>query len=113
MPSDKPVCDDFTAQLTPMGPVTGRSMFGGFGLFMDGVMFGLVACDELYFKVDDGNRGDYEACGSQPFTYQGKSKPVEMSYWKAPERVLADGAILIAWAENAYAAAKRAKNKKR
>jgi DNA transformation protein len=45
MPSDKSVCDDFTARLTPMGPVTGRSMFGGFDIFVDGLMFGLIACD--------------------------------------------------------------------
>lgn len=79
MPSDRSVCDDFTARLTPMGPVTGRNMFGGFGIFMDGLMFGLVAYDELYFKVDDGNRADYESAGSRPFTYEGKSSPVEMS----------------------------------
>ena len=80
MPSDKSVCDEFTARLTPMGPVTGRSMFGGFGNFMEGVMFGLIAYDEHYLKVDCGNRGDFEDAGSRPFTYEGKSKPIEMSY---------------------------------
>ena len=113
MPSDKSVCDYFTARLTPMGPVTGRSMFGGFGIFMDGLMFGLIAYDEIYFKVDDDNRSDYDAAGSRPFTYEGKSKPVEMSYWKIPEPVAEDDANLIAWAESAYNAARRAKKKKR
>ena len=68
MPSDKSVCDEFTARMTPMGPVTGRSMFGGFGIFMEGLMFGLIAYDEHYLKVADGNRGDFEDAGSGPFT---------------------------------------------
>ena len=113
MPSDRSVCDAFTARLTPMGPVTARSMFGGFGIFMEGVMFGLIDYDEHYLKVDDGNRGDFEAGGSQPFTYQGKSKPIQMSYWKIPSEILADDAALIRWAESAYEAAKRARKKKR
>jgi DNA transformation protein len=111
MASDKSVLDEFTARLTPMGPVTGRRMFGGFGIFMEGLMFGLIAHDILYFKVDDGNRADFEAAGSQPFSYQGKSKPVRMSYWKVPEQILADSAALIDWGENAHAAARRAKRK--
>lgn len=113
MASDRSVCDKYTGRLTPMGPVTGRSMFGGFGIFMEGLMFGLVADDELYFKVDDGNRGNYEAVGSQPFTYEGKSRPVEMSYWKMPSGVLDDETALIVWAKAAYDAAKRAKKLKR
>ena len=74
---------DFAAflqeQLEPFGPVTIRSMFGGAGLFRDGVMFGLIAYDTLYFKTGDANRADYEDAGMGPFTYEGKSKPVAMS----------------------------------
>ena len=69
MPSDKSVCGEFTTRLTPMGPVTGRSMFGGFGIFMEGLMFGLIAYDKHYLKVDGGNREDFEDAGSRPFTY--------------------------------------------
>ena len=111
MASDKSICDDITARLTPMGPVTGRRMFGGFGIFMEGLMFGLVADNVLYLKVDDGNRPRYEAAGSQPFTYQGKSKPIQMSYWKVPEDVFDDGASLVEWGTEAHAAARRAKRK--
>lgn len=113
MASDQSVLDDITARLTAMGPVTGRRMFGGFGVFMDGLMFGLVAHDILYFKVDDGNRSDYETAGSTPFTYQGKSKPVEMSYWRVTDDVFNDGGKLIDWGMEAYAAAKRSKKKKK
>jgi len=111
MSSDNSVCDEITARLTPLGPVTGRRMFGGYGIFLEGLMFGLIADDTLYFKVDDGNRASYEDAGSQPFTYQGKSKPVRMSYWKVPVNVFADDYMLVDWGSSAYAAAKRAKKK--
>jgi TfoX N-terminal domain len=55
--------------LRPLGPVSARRMFGGHGIFMDGLMFGLIADAQLYLKVDEGNRAAYEAEGLQPFTY--------------------------------------------
>jgi DNA transformation protein and related proteins len=112
MASDKSVCDEITARLTPMGPVTGRGMFGGYGIFMEGLMFGLIADNELYFKVDDQNRAAFEAKGSTPFTYQGKSKPIEMSYWKVSSDIFADINMLVEWGSEAFSAAKRAKKKK-
>ena len=54
-------------QLEPLGSVLPKSMFGGVGLYCDGVFFGLIALDVLYLKVDDTNRPDYEAAGAQPF----------------------------------------------
>ena len=112
MASDKSVCDEITARLTPMGPVAGRNMFGGYGIFMDGLMFGLIAGNELYFKVDDQNRAAFEAAGSAPFTYHGKSKPVEMSYRKVPAAVFNDMNALVEWGTAAFSAANRAKRKK-
>ena len=47
--------------------VTGRSMFGGHGLYCDGRFFGIIASDVLYFKVDDTNRRAYEDAGMKPF----------------------------------------------
>ena len=51
-------------QLREWGPISVRKMFGGAGLYRDGKMFGLVADDVIYLKVDDTNRGKYEAVGS-------------------------------------------------
>ena len=115
-----PVNADFAAflqeQLEPSGPVTIRSMFGGAGLFRDGVMFGLIAYDTLYFKTGDANRGDYEDAGMDPFTYEGKSKPVAMSYHQVPADLLEDPDGLSEWAHRAFAVAvkwKKAKKPKR
>ncbi len=84
-------------------------MFGGFGVYLDGLMFGLIAYDTLYFKVDDGNRQEYIDAGEPPFTYQGKSRPVEMSYYRVPERLFDNPVELAEWAERAHQAAQRSK----
>jgi DNA transformation protein len=99
--------------LQPLGPVTARRMFGGHGLYLDGVMFALIAYDMLYFKVDDGNRSAYAAAGLEPFTYTDKGKPIRMSYHEAPSEGFDDPDILCAWARDAYAAALRTKTPKR
>ena len=102
-------------QLEPFGSVTIRSMFGGAGLFHDGVMFGLIAYDTLYFKTGDANRADYEDAGMGPFTYEGKSKPVAMSYHQVPADLLEDPDSLSEWARRAFDIAltsKKAKNPK-
>jgi DNA transformation protein and related proteins len=95
--------------LRPLGPVAARRMFGGHGIYLDGLMFALIAADQLYLKVDDGNRAAYEAAGLQPFTYSGKGKPVRLSYHEAPSECFDDPDVLCAWARGAYGAAQRAK----
>jgi DNA transformation protein len=108
---------DFAAflqeQLEPFGPVTIRSMFGGAGLFCDGVMFGLIAYDTLYFKTGDANRADYEDAGMGPFTYEGKSKPVAMSYHQVPADLLEDPDGLSEWARRAFDVALNSKKAKK
>jgi DNA transformation protein and related proteins len=93
--------------LQTLGPVSARRMFGGHGLFIDGLMFGLIADDQLYLKVDDGNREAYEAEGLQPFTYAGKGRRIATSYHEAPSAGFDDPEILCDWAREAYAAAAR------
>lgn len=66
-----------------------RAMFGGYGLYKDGIIFGIIADDELYLKVDTTNKKRFEEFGSHPFEYEGKDyKKVAMSYWVVPEDVL-------------------------
>ncbi|MCZ6861348.1 MAG: TfoX/Sxy family protein [Alphaproteobacteria bacterium] len=92
-------------QLSHFGPVRARRMFGGAGLFRDNLMFGLIAEDTLYLKIDERNRPDYEASGMAPFTYEGKGKKMQMSYYEIPPEVLEDPADLSVWARKAFEAA--------
>ncbi len=87
-------------------------MFGGFGLYLDGIMFGLIAYDTLYFKVDDTNRNDFVEAGTRAFSYEGKHRPIELSYYEVPPALMDDPGALADWAGRAHAAARRAKAKK-
>ncbi len=113
MASASEFADQVVGRLLPFGPVAARRMFGGFGVYLDGVMFGLIGWNTLYFKVDDGNRGDFERAGMEPFTYQGKTKPIRMSYYQVPGEVFDDAERLAEWAASALAAARRAKEAKK
>ncbi|MEE8517061.1 MAG: TfoX/Sxy family protein [Alphaproteobacteria bacterium] len=99
--------------LAPLGPVTARKMFGGYGIFLDGVMFALIASDTLYIKADSATLDEFAAAGSRPFTYRGKQRPVEMSYWQAPMDAMEDPEALLPWARRGIEAARRGAAAKR
>ena len=109
MASDREFADQVVGRLLPFGPVAARRMFGGFGVFLDGVIFGLIGWNTLYFKVDDGNRGDFERAGMEPFTYQGKTKPIRMSYYQVPGDVFDDAERVGAEIERAVSAAEESR----
>jgi DNA transformation protein len=94
--------------LAPLGQVSVRRMFGGAGVYCDGLVFGLIAGDTLHFKADDGNRAAYEAEGMEPFTYQARGKTVQIgAYWRVPERLFDDPEEMVEWARAALSAARR------
>lgn len=86
MPVSQEYLDYLVDQLTGLGPVQSRRMFGGAGLYLDGFFFGLVAEDVLYLKVDVSNKADYIAAGAGPFKPFGKDS-YEMSYYECSRRV--------------------------
>ncbi len=96
-----------------MGRVRLRRMFGGHGVFLDDLMFGLVADDVLYLKTDDINRPDYESLNLVPFSYVKGGRPIKMSYYEAPALIYDDAEEAAAWAARAFEAARRAENRRR
>ncbi len=105
---------NFVAELLEgLGPVQVRSMFGGGGVFLDGVMFAIIANETLYLKADGSTTDAFEAEGMAPFTYDKKGKAAVMSYWQIPERLLDDPEELVSWAEDALAIAVANKRAKR
>jgi DNA transformation protein len=100
-------------QLAGIGPVSIRRMFGGAGVFADGIMFALVSDDTLYFKVDETTRADFEAEGMGAFTYATKDgRNTLMSYWRAPERLFDEPDEMLAWARKALTIARSADARK-
>ncbi|NEQ49374.1 MAG: TfoX/Sxy family protein [Leptolyngbya sp. SIO3F4] len=112
-PEDSAFKERIVHHLKQVAPVTARSMFGGYGLYADGVMFALIAYETLYFKVDDENQDDYLKAGMGPFRYERHGKPVQMSYYQLPNKVLGNLEELLSWIEKAQAAARRSKKPKR
>lgn len=99
-------------QFSSWGEVSARRMFGGAGLYCDGVMFGLIADDVAYLKVDDSNREDFEKAGSSAFNpFPEKNKTYIMPYYEIPADVLEDAEQLGKWADRALAIAKKKKKK--
>jgi len=93
------------------GDVDARRMFGGYGIYRHGVMFGLVADDTLYLKADKETEPLFTARDLPSFTYKKKGKTVALSYYMAPEEALEDPTELCRWAEQAYGVAMKAANK--
>src|SRR5579859_4044877 len=101
-------------QLAPLGRVTLRRMFGKTGVFCDGVMLGMVTDNTLYFRVDDQNRATFaEARDAPPLNYRKKGSTIDLSFWRAPERLMDEPDELVDWARAALAAARRVAAKRK
>ena len=95
-------------QLAPLGRITLRRMFGKTGVFCDGVMLGMVTDNMLYLRVDDHNRETFrEAAAHPPLNYAKGGNTIDLSFWRAPERLFDEPDELVVWAQAALAAARR------
>ena len=93
-------------------PVDVRRMFGGTGLFVDGVMFGIAFNGVIYLKTSEATLAEFQREGSAPFVYplMKKARPPRRhpsSYWRLPERLYDNPEELAGWAIAALAAAQR------
>jgi DNA transformation protein len=96
-----------------IGPVYSKVMFGGHGVFLDALMFGLIAGSVLYLKVDAETVSSFKDRGLDAFTYDKKGKQFKMLYYQAPDEALEDSEEMNIWANKAYAVALNASSKKR
>jgi DNA transformation protein and related proteins len=96
------------ALFEPFGPVTIRRMFGGAGIYADGLCFAIEADGEVFLKTDSLSRADFSAADSAPFTYMAKGKSRPTSYWSLPTAAHEDGDELRRWAGRGLDAARRA-----
>lgn len=91
----------------PLGPVSARAMFGGHGLYFDGMIIGVIIGEALHLKTDEHTRSRFEAAGCQPFIYDMRGKPLAMSYWSLPEEAMDSPQAMRPWAQLAIEAARR------
>jgi DNA transformation protein len=93
--------------LEPNGRVAFKRMFGGHGLYLDGLFVAIVVDGRPYFKADAETVPAFVAAGCAPFVYDSGGKRVEMSYWSLPESALDSAEDMQPWARRALAAALR------
>lgn len=98
--------------LGPFGTVRTRHMFGGYGVYLDGLMFAIVSEDTLYLKADEMNRIEFEQAGCEIFSYARKGKRATLGFFHAPADAMESPELMLPWARTAYAAALRANAKK-
>jgi DNA transformation protein and related proteins len=98
----------------PFGPVTVKRMFGGAGIWSDGLMLGLEFDGAIFLRVDEESIPDFAREGSKPFVYPRAKSPKKIgraskSFWRLPERLYDDPEELAVWARRAFAVAERKK----
>ncbi len=99
--------------LSSQGPCTARRMFGGWGIYVDGMCLAIIADlgggDKLWLKADDACRSRYEAAGCERFIYEGKNKTSSMNYYTAPEEAMDSREAMLPWARLALECAVKAR----
>ncbi|TPJ42619.1 TfoX/Sxy family protein [Mesorhizobium sp. B2-5-13] len=93
-----------------LGQVSIRKLFGGKGIYFDGVIVAIVLRGELLLKADEQSAPDFEAAGCRQWTYIGTrhGKLVAMPYWSIPDSAFDDPDEMTVWARRAYEAGRRA-----
>ena len=95
------------------GPIEVRRMFGGYGVYRDGLMFGLVSDETLYLKADAESAPQFRKLGLAQFEYRRKGKATKLSYYVAPETVMEDCIEAARWGRLSFNAALRGRVTKR
>ena len=104
--------------LSHVGAARAKRMFGGHGLYLDGLMVGLIAQEQLYLKTDATSLPQWQAAGGRPFIYEtkrddGSPRSATMSYWTPPPEALESPVAMQPWARLALEAALRAQAAKK
>lgn len=88
--------------LEPFGNIKMRKMFGGYGIYKNGLMFALIADSELYFKANQKTAEIFKSQNLEPFTYKAKGKTIALSYYKIPQEIIDDEQLLEEYFKMAY-----------
>lgn len=112
MPVTDSVVQKFVSELSQARPVTHRKMFGGVGLYSDGIFFAVIDDDRLFFKVDEVNLPNYEVFGMKQWSIEGPNGG-PMPYYEVPAVVRTDSSKLGQWIDEAVDVAKRKKARKK
>ncbi|MBS1722132.1 MAG: TfoX/Sxy family protein [Armatimonadetes bacterium] len=86
-------------RLGAVAPITSRSLFGGIGIYSEGLFFAILDDDQIFLKVDDTTRPAFIKRGMGPFSPPGMA-PMK-GYFELPKEVLTDSHELALWVRRA------------
>jgi DNA transformation protein len=110
MPSDPSFVAHVLDLFAPLGDVTARAMFGGHGIYAEGVMFALLDDDELFVKTDGETRATFVDAGCRQWVYVNKKVRMEKTgYFRPPDEAHEDPEAMRPWGRLALEAALRAR----
>lgn len=96
--------------LQSLGPCNARRMFGGWGIYHDGLFFALIVSERLYFKVDALTESLWREAGGEPFIYAARGRQVKVRYYTPPDEALESSTLMLPWARLGLEAALRARS---
>lgn len=85
-----------------LAPVSAKRMFGGYGIYKNGVMFALIVKDVLYLKTNTNTKSLFIEKQLEPFSYQKQGKTQTIAYYQCPEEAFDDEEMMLVWAKTAY-----------
>ncbi|GLO61213.1 DNA transformation protein [Vibrio sp. MACH09] len=107
---DKPVLKNSLQLFEQFGKVKSRSMFGGFGIFVDEIMFALVVQDSLHIRANDITTDQFKTAGYKPYVYKKRGFPVVTKYFALPNEMWDDTEQIITIASFALEHARNEKS---
>ncbi|MFY9972363.1 MAG: TfoX/Sxy family protein [Roseiarcus sp.] len=100
--------DALKALFEPFGPVAVKRMFGGAGIYAEGLCFAIESGSEVFLKVDAQSQANFSAAGSSPFIYDARGKAMRTSFWRLPSAAYDEPEEMRRWAALGLEAARRA-----
>ena len=88
-------------QLSGLGDVVARPMFGGAGFYLDGSFFGILYKERLYFRVSTVTINEYKKRKMKPFAPFAGKRGTSRNYYQVPVEILESPPDLVEWARQA------------
>ena len=104
--------DHISDLFAAFGTVTIKKMFGGKGIYADGLIIALeLSTGELFLKADEQSALEFACAGCKQWVYEGKKASTAMPYWSVPESAFDDPDEMAKWARKALEASRRSQSK--
>jgi len=101
-----------TEQLSFLGRISSRSIFGGIGIFIDERLLGIVIDEQLYLHTNESNVDEFVSRGMEQFKPYPKAFDLTTDHHRVPSEIVEEPELLKQWGERALRAAVEASRKK-